>query len=358
MKYIVLVEMPISIIELDSSTKEEYTTLILGKNILLKIIEDSKKQSLLENNVVKNLVSIPDLCHDGIRLLVEELIQKEDSIVPHWTRTFEMEGITLPHETALSDDDTPLNVTWDEVDEKISNVRVKPETAIPLEELQRGISELLYTIAGKTSRTDLEIENKKLVSIGNKFKTKTGFEILVPSNLLRCPECQIILSTKEFSGSKKCYICKKEIKREDAERIYIHKVNDQVKNVWERNLWFEAYLARLLRKLDCRTWTGVHVMGASGILHEVDVLAIRDGTVLIAECKTGKVSRNDVFNYCTKIGDLKSHISILALIKKLPEPETREFVKKNPAIIRLENMGKMKEVDILSELRDRLSIKG
>ena len=64
-----------------------------------------------------------------------------------------------------------------------------------------------------------------------------------------------------------------------------------------------------------------------------------------------------MFNFCTKVGDLKAHVSILALIGNLPESETREFVKKNPAIIRLEDMGKMKEVDILTDLRQSLSIK-
>lgn len=95
----------------------------------------------------------------------------------------------------------------------------------------------------------------------------------------------------------------------------------------------------------------------SGILHEVDVLAIRDGTLVICECKTGKVTRNHVFNFCTKANDLKAHVSILAMLGELPEPETRNFVKRNPAIIRLENMGKMNEGEIKAELRNRLSLK-
>src|SRR3990170_8412901 len=41
-----LTEMP-NFIELDSSIREENPTIIVGKNILLKIIEDSRKQALL-----------------------------------------------------------------------------------------------------------------------------------------------------------------------------------------------------------------------------------------------------------------------------------------------------------------------
>ena len=224
-------------------------------------------------------------------------------------------------------------------------------------DLEEIMSDIMYGVVGKVDEELVQEENKKIMSIGDKIKEKTGFDILAPSTLLLCPKCRVILSTEEYRDIKKCYVCAKKVKREDADRIYVYKVHDQIKKVLEKNLWFEAYLDRLLRRLGWKTWTSVHVMGASGILHEIDVLAIRKGTILIGECKTGKVSRNDVFNFCTKVGDLKSHVPILALIKELPEPETREFVRKNPAIIRLENMGKMKETEILNELERRLSIK-
>lgn len=141
------------------------------------------------------------------------------------------------------------------------------------------------------------------------------------------------------------------------ERIPIVKVPLEIRQVWQSNLWFEAYFAHLLQKLGCKTWTGIHVMGASGMQHEVDVLAVKDDTVIISECKTGKASRNEVFNFCTKLGDLKAHVSIWAQIKELPEPETRKFVQKNRAIIKLENMGKMKDADILTYLKKELPIK-
>jgi len=98
-------------------------------------------------------------------------------------------------------------------------------------------------------------------------------------------------------------------------------------------------------------------MGASGILHEIDVVAIKDGTLIVGECKTGKVSRNDVFNFYTKIGDTKAHFSIFAFIGSFPDPQTRDFVKRNPAIIRLENMGNMDAPEVLSELKQGLQTK-
>ena len=347
-----MVEMPISIIELDSSTKENNIILILGKNILLKIIEDPEKQRLLENKIVKQFISITNLCHEDIRLPIEELALFEDSIVP----TSEVEPIPIEairESSSPKPDETEIS---QETQEEI--ISFSSEMQARMKEYTKLFLDQISNLMRKTGEETIEKAYEKMASIGEEIKKKTGFEILVPSNLLMCPSCKLILSVEEFSGIKVCQLCKNEISRKQAERIYVHRINGEVRKVLKKNLWFEAYLARLLRKLGCKTWKSVHVMGASGILHEVDVLAIRKGTVLVAECKTGNVSRNDVFNFCTKVGDLKSHVSILALINELPEPQTREFVKKNPAIIRLENMGKMKEVDVLSELRDRLSIKG
>ena len=73
--------------------------------------------------------------------------------------------------------------------------------------------------------------------------------------------------------------------------------------------------------------------------------------------KTGKVSRNSVFNFCIKVNDLKAHVSILAMLGELPEPDTRAFLMRNPAIIRLENMGKIPEREVIADLDKRLYLK-
>ncbi|MDH5733676.1 MAG: hypothetical protein OEY88_07830 [Candidatus Bathyarchaeota archaeon] len=355
--------MPISIIELDSSTKEENIALILGKNILLKIIEDSEKQTLMKDKVVKKIISIPNLCHDEIRLPIEELIKEETLLIaPSFARAMFSFSESKFFDSCLalnaSLSDTFLRSKFYNVLEKeISQTAERSLKKMSKDELEDMRSDFMHRIVGAIDEKLVEKENKKMISIGDRIKDKTGFEILIPSSLLLCPECKVILSTEEFRRSRKCYVCNKKITREHAERIYIHTVHDKVKKMWEKNLWFEAYIARLLRRFNCKTWTSVRVMGASGILHEIDVLAIRNGIVLVCECKTGKVSRNDVFNFCTKVADLKAHISILALIGELPESETREFIKKDPAIIRLENMGKKKEAEILEDLKRKLSIK-
>ena len=234
----------------------------------------------------------------------------------------------------------------------------------PRESLQELISIVFQDLFIHLDKVDLKEEirekilehRKKLWDIDEKIKEITGFRITVPFVLLACDKCKNILSPKEISENR-CLVCNEPLNIEKIEYIPIYKVPDEIKAIWNSNLWFEAYVAKMLRRLNFQTWIGVHCMGASGIMHEVDVLAIRDGTIVIAECKTGKITRNDVFNFCTKISDLKAHVSILALIKELPEPETREFIRKNRTIVMLENIGKKKEEEIFNELKQGLSLK-
>jgi len=42
------------------------------------------------------------------------------------------------------------------------------------------------------------------------------------------------------------------------------------------------------------------------------------------------------------------------MINELPEPETREFIRKNPSIISLEHLCKDEEDNIIKELEKRL----
>lgn len=357
--------MPISLIPLDSTVTKENITVLIGKNILLEIIEDPAIQTLLDDKLVKGFIKAPNLCHDDVRFLIDELFREEVLMgAPNAVMSFfelaqspEFEALLSIAKKAESFMQDFVNsefqkTIWKEFEKFIQAKFDK----MPKEEMERFKADILRRTIGKADMKAVQDGNQRIILIGEKIQEKTGIDILVPSSLLLCPKCKVILSIGEFRGSKKCYICSESVKRESMERIPINQVHDRIREIWRRNIWFEAYMARLLRKLGFKTWTSVHVMGASGILHEVDVLAIRKGTVLMCECKTGKVSRNHVFNFNTKIGDLKAHVSVLALVGELPEPETREFVKKNPAIISLENMGKMMESEVLKHLGQKLSI--
>jgi len=70
------------------------------------------------------------------------------------------------------------------------------------------------------------------------------------------------------------------------------------------------------------------------------------------ECKTGRVSRKDVFNFWTKVFDIRPYISIFACLQEIAEPETRQFLQNNPSIILLENIKEKHENKLIQELRD------
>jgi hypothetical protein len=357
-----MIKMP-TFIELDSSVREENPTIILGKNIVLKIIEDSDKQGLLRNNTVKRFVSIPNLFNNEMRRLIDSLLEQEAYLTAPSFLQMLMQGkdrleALAPHLQWLEQILAPLMES-----KMLKVIKESTQGAITEDEFEKLskqrpdlVADFMFRVKGQINKEQRLEYERKLLSIDKEIEKKTGFRITVPSVLFVCPKCKKLLFSNEIAN-KKCLSCNKAINEERIGRIPISKIPDEIKILWQSNLWFEAYFANLLRKLDFQTWVGVHAMGASGILHEVDVLAIRRGAVVVSECKTGKVARNDVFNFCTKMSDLKVHVSILALIKELPEPETREFVKRNPAIIRLENMGQKKEEEILAELDQRLSLK-
>jgi hypothetical protein len=350
-------------IELDSSVREENPTIILGKNILLKIIEDLDKQILLRNNTVKKFISISNLCSDEMRELIESLLEQEayltaPSFLQMLMQSKDKLEALAPYLQWLEQLLAPLMES-----KMVKALQESAQGNIEEDEFKKLtkqkpdlLADFMFRVKGQINKEQLLEYEKKLLSIDKEIEKKTGFKITVPSVLFVCPKCKKLLFSNEIAN-KKCLSCNETINEEQIDRIPISKIPDEIKMLLRSNLWFEAYFANLLRKLDFQTWVGIHAMGTSGILHEVDVLAIRKGAVIVGECKTGKVSRNDVFNFCTKMGDLKAHVSILALIKELPEPETREFVKRNPAIIRLENMGKKSEEEILADLNQRLSLK-
>lgn len=345
---------------LDSSAREEDPTIVIGKTILLKIIKNEKKRALLDDPLVKKFVSIPNLPAEKTRQLIDEIIQLETWLVaPKFLQTLvqnkdKLEQLTktiAPFEKILAPLQDSMLFKGIKGDDRA--VEEWTKKAMGNKEL---LSDFMFRIMGKLDAKTVSEYEQKILSLDKELKKNTSVSIVSASTLFLCPKCKVVLGINE-SVNTECFICNTNFSQDKMKRLPFFRVPDQIKSIWKSNLWFEAYFAGLLRRLGYKTWTGIHVMGSSGILHEIDVLAIRDGSLIVCECKTGKISRKEVFNFVTKSGDLKAHVSILALIGELPEPETRAFVKRNPAIIRLENMGRENEETIFDDLKNRLLLK-
>lgn len=320
--------------QLDSESMGEDITIIIGRNILLKLLEKDESKQLLSDRLVKKLVAVKDLCNDSVSSLIEELFTNETATPSTYVKRF-LEPIYTPSQSTYE------------------NVQMAFRNAIASQLKQN--TRLTFSISTEAPAIErIQSQDNSMVLVNNKIKESLSLNLLVPSIVLLCPHCQSELAEDVLEKDNRCPSCRKTVSSTDVKQVNIHEIDENIRKVWRSNLYFEAYMSRLLRTLNWKTWTNVLVMGSSGILHEIDFLGIKAGTILIGECKSGKVSRNDVFNFCTKANDVKAHISILALLNELPEPETREFLSKNRGIVTLENIKKNTESQLLEELTRRL----
>jgi Holliday junction resolvase/predicted RNA-binding Zn-ribbon protein involved in translation (DUF1610 family) len=330
--------MPIYIEQLDSSASEENVTLLLGSNILLKITENAEAKSLMAAPLVEKLTSTKDLCSqrtvDALRRLMDE---DENYLLPSYFQ----------------------QASWRYTANRLRNLAVPLNLALSTRKLDEKLNYELtshyhFMRSGSSAKRTLQKHEKSILELEEHLRKLTGLELLIPSVVIVCPFCKSVVKSGEFKGTLPCPNCTKEMTRSQAKRLPTHAVAESIKKVWDTGLWFEAYFARLLRNLGWKTWVNVYMMGSSGVSHEIDTLAIKEGNIIVVECKTGKVTRNDVFNFLTKAQDLKAHTGVLALLGELPEKETRDFVKKNRLLAPLENMRSLKESETLERLKAAL----
>jgi len=348
--------MPVKTVELDASVREEDVTLIIGKNIILKFVEDRRTEQLLLRPEVKVLLSTPDLCHTSFVEKMNSLLQLLD-----WQRLKE------PIEDFLLSDFLLLK--------RRALKMIPKEILMRNKRLLKKASEKFFDIIERRDQEIVDLEGKMV-------NYNPNLTITRPTLLLSCPHCNIpimlphepregersilgrpIIRTiigavelhlGEFKGCVNCFFCKNPITRAEVERHPTHEIIPSIEEAWRSGLWLEEYVASILRSLEWKTWTRVNILGTSGIPHEVNLLAIKKGFVLVGECKTGKVSREDVFTFSTKMTDLKSHLGLFGLLGELPEPETREFIEKNPAVTLIEKMCELKRKDLIERLRSAI----
>ena len=72
--------MPITEIPLDSSAREEDVTVLHGKNLLLKIIENKDVKQFFSDEHVRRFLSTDDLCCKPFRETMNRIIELEESI--------------------------------------------------------------------------------------------------------------------------------------------------------------------------------------------------------------------------------------------------------------------------------------
>ena len=372
--------------ELDSSLKEEEATIIIGKNIILKLVEGLDQNALFKDPYVRLFLKTPDLTYKDtikkINRLVEidyrlDTLAYQESFLgfaqslffdPHVRKKFLGEKADREFEESMKKSMKEVKI---EKSLRDFSKLLKELKRMSEEEIDR-FSEAMSMIFTKLPeayfefvKKTIEESNKQSIKIEKSLKTKNDkLELLRSIAVPFCPHCRKSLFLGDTSryglikGSVKCRSCRKKVTNKNVTYLYMNRLHPSLLKVWNRGIWLEEYFASILRKLGWReTWTHVYVLGASGVRHEIDVLGIKGSRVCLVECKTGKVSRADVFNFWTKVFDIRSHISLFVSLEEMPDPETRRFLQNNPSIILLEKIEEKHVNELIEELRNSIIAK-
>ena len=154
---------------------------------------------------------------------------------------------------------------------------------------------------------------KVIKSISDKLQEKVeafesehevDFSLLDNHIIYVCPDCKATLGYDKFKKWK-C-TCGTEITAaSETEQVAIKSVPLSVTDMVVNNIWFEEGVAYQLRTQNFDVYTGYSVMGGSGVLHEIDVLAERPKQCVrvFVECKARRLGIGDVFNLAGKMRD-------------------------------------------------------
>jgi len=150
---------------------------------------------------------------------------------------------------------------------------------------------------------------------------RTGRGLVDKKEVITCLKCHNILSTR--------------------------KVSNLPTNVFSylNGFWLEDYTANVLDSMGWTVWSSptLEVYGVSGCPHQIDVLAIKNGRILIVECKSGEFNQNHLKNMLAKYYDIRCHHALAISIAEM-HPDAKKIIEKNPAIKYCDNIGTVEQI--------------
>lgn len=193
---------------------------------------------------------------------------------------------------------------------KLNDIKIKTKKDVARQktimELEKEFKETYRKVNQGLKKQINEISDK-IQSGLDLFETKyeTKLNILESSSLFICKNCEQIKCLDRFH-SDVCSCGTKITKPSDYENISIHKLGENIINFIESNMWLEYGIDYLLRKKEFETLCGVHVIGHSGVGHEIDNIAeIKKDTLRIfCECKNTDININDTLIFIGKMTDI------------------------------------------------------
>ena len=320
--------------EIDKTSSIKDVTVLIGKDILLKI---SKQKSVFN-------------IHKGLR----QLINSENLFLKQNVKNIEKmvllnREISKRIEESIQRRDYFVPLIKDKSNKRKSKL---------IEEMLKQQKDFFK----KTFNKILDL-SKELSEIQKKY----NIAIASIKHLYFCSACKTFVNelheASMFYEKIKCPLCATEINEKDISNVpYLDKNIEDYLN----GKWLENYMAKLFESVGYKVWPGVFVAGVSGINHEIDLLAVnKDGYTLILECKTTKrIEQNgnivarikrkeDIFNLAIKNNDIKSNYAFLITLYELPKTakESISFLKKTPGLGYLDNLINKNDAQVIRSIK-------
>ncbi|MEK7650068.1 MAG: restriction endonuclease [Patescibacteria group bacterium] len=309
--------MSLTIEYLDSAVGEESVSVLIGKDILLKF--KPQPSVLTANPFLRKVIETPDLLLDRIKLeKLRDLQRLTDEIAESADRSVQ-----------FRDTFKSVLTEKDENDEDGGNRYIRA-----IKKHHDGAVDKSHQI----SRIEQEL-NLYLASDHRWYFCKHcwGFLGALESLPKACPACKTLTSKST----------------EDTESVYRFLQSD-VRNYLE-GLWFEDYVAKLLKNIGLETWVNCEIMGASGVYHPIDILAIekKSGKVVICECKRSGRSEH-AHRLITQFSDIQCSKAILVSMKKMTGDSMVNLLYKKPGLCLVDGIDSKADSDIEEVLRKEI----
>ncbi|XOA43134.1 MAG: hypothetical protein ACKKMO_01510 [Candidatus Nealsonbacteria bacterium] len=175
----------------------------------------------------------------------------------------------------------------------------------------------------------------------NKLQKKLSLDLIRKQSEYYCKGCKAFRPgpSLEESSVVNCKRCGELLKG-----IQINHLKNDIRK-YLSGFWLEDCVAKILNLLGWKAWSCPNLMvyGNSGVAHQIDVLAIKKGLILIVECKTGDFISRQIKNLLAKHNDIGSHYAMVLTMGSV-HPEGKKLIERNPAIKICENIRNVKKI--------------
>lgn len=307
--------MAITFEQLDNDGKNNDITILVGKNLLLKFIPGDSV--FFYEKALQDLIKTSDLLSSKILAKIIE-------------------------ENRLSEG----------ISKKLSD-------GIEFQETFAGFA---GNVKGSPIRSLIEATLKstkeEVVAASNKIRNiekETKYYLAKDFPLYFCQECNSYLANSIDSLPENCKVCNK---KTDEDKPTFTRFIDAKIISYLNGFWLEDYIAKILKRMDWKTWCHGWVMGSSGISHPVDILAInqKKKRILVAECKSGAFEGKDIFNFAAQYFDIKAPYGLFFALKEKSDSREKDYMKRIPGLCLLDGLGGLTDNQLIEKIEQHLKI--